>query len=373
VDDLMMDAAELIARLKHNCVHFRGDRPCAPHRRSGKRCQCDEYVATARRGIIIKLGAAGDVLRTTPLLRALAPLESGTKVLWVTHHPNLLPHEACEPVSVSPATIARLQGGCFDFCWNLDKDVEACALADLVTAGEKRGFGLRDGVPWPASESAWHKFATGVDDPLSRANTKSYPEEIFEIVGLPYERQEYWLRDPSESAVKQAAAQLAGSGWVGLNTGAGSRWKSRIWPPGHWLALCGLLRQAGLRPMLLGGPEEDVLNQRLAAESGCFYPGVHSIEVFYALMRHCEAVVSGVTQAMHLAIAARVPLVLINNIFNPHEFELYGRGAIVGPARACDCYYDSVCRSGRACIEEIEPAEVAAHVVAHARTRMAVQ
>ena len=44
-----------------------------------------------RRGVIIKLGAAGDVLRSTPLLRALDPAKTGTKILWVTHSPELLP------------------------------------------------------------------------------------------------------------------------------------------------------------------------------------------------------------------------------------------------------------------------------------------
>jgi len=58
---------------------------------------------------------------------------------------------------------------------------------------------------------------------------------------------------------------------------------------------------------------------------------------------------------MHLAIGARTPLVLLNNIFNRHEFELYGRGEIVEPPTSCDCYYSGVCRTGRKCINEISP------------------
>ncbi|MEZ4890529.1 MAG: hypothetical protein R2779_08245 [Crocinitomicaceae bacterium] len=30
--------------------------------------------------------------------------------------------------------------------------------------------------------------------------------------------------------------------------------------------------------------------------------------------------------AMHITIALQKKIVLMNNIFNPHEFELYGRG-----------------------------------------------
>jgi len=54
--------------------------------------------------------------------------------------------------------------------------------------------------------------------------------------------------------------------------------------------------------------------------------------------------------------------VLFNNIFNKAEFELYGRGEIVGPPTACDCFYDAVCKTGRNCIREITE-EMAARAV----------
>jgi heptosyltransferase-2 len=181
----------------------------------------------------------------------------------------------------------------------------------------------------------------------------SYVQEIFDIVGLPYKSAEYWLREPA-SASKQAAEEiLPGRDWVGLNTGAGWRWPTRIWPEENWAGLIAKLKDAGLRPVILGGPEEVKLNDRLAAATGCLWPGVKSLDVFYAIVSRCDTLVTSVTQAMHLAIAARVPLVLFNNIFNKAEFELYGRGEIVGPPTACDCFYDAVCKTGRNCVREI--------------------
>ena len=90
---------------------------------------------------------------------------------------------------------------------------------------------------------------------------------------------------------------------------------------------------------------------------------VQPLEIFYAMIEGCQCVVSAVTMAMHLAIGARTPLVLLNNIFNPYEFELYGRGEIVEPPAPCDCYYSPVCRTGRRCIHEILPAAVFAAVL----------
>ena len=355
----IMNAEEILKGLRTDCRHFRGDLPCGPHRRSGKVCTCDEYAPVKRRGVIVKLGAAGDVLRTTPLLRALAPAQTETQILWVTHSPELMPPEACEAVKPTAAVMARIAATDWDFCWNLDKDMDACAIASQVRAKEYAGYVLRDGVPWPVDGRAVHKFVSGLDNAYSQANTLSYVQEIFDIVGLPFRGEEYWLRSPAEASRRAAEEILPGGGWIGLNTGAGWRWPTRIWPEENWAGLVAKLKEAGLKPVILGGPEEVALNDRLAAATGCLWPGVKSLDVFYAMVSRCSCLVTSVTQAMHLAIAARVPLVLFNNIFNRHEFELYGRGEIVGPPMPCDCFYDAVCRTGRNCVKEITVERVA--------------
>jgi len=46
---------------------------------------------------------------------------------------------------------------------------------------------------------------------------------------------------------------------------------------------------------------------------------------------------------MHIAIGMKKKLVLFNNIFNKHEFELYGRGEILEPDFECSCFYSATC------------------------------
>ncbi|PYL68044.1 MAG: hypothetical protein DMF20_01880 [Verrucomicrobia bacterium] len=351
----MTDARSLIENLRTDCIYYLGDRPCRPHVEAGHRCTCSHFQPTNRRGVIIKLGAAGDVLRSTPLLRALDPLNTGTKILWVTHFPDLLPAQACETVRPTAGTLARIGSGTWDFCWNLDKDPEACAIATAAKAKEYRGYTLREGVPYPVDEAAWHKFATGIDNPYSRRNRQSYVEEVFDITGLPFQGEEYWLRDATAAARETAIRLVPKDSAIGLNIGAGKRWPSRIWPVEYWVDLIKLLKAHELQPILLGGPEEVEMSARLVDETGCSASGVQPLEIFYAMIERCECVVSAVTMAMHLAIGARTPLVLLNNIFNRYEFELYGRGEIVEPSSLCDCYYSPVCRTGRKCINEIVP------------------
>lgn len=354
----MKTATEIIHSLKTDCLHYRGDRPCEPHSRRGATCQCDEYLAVQRRGVIVKLGAAGDVLRTTPLLRAVQKHLPRTRLLFVTHSPELIPVEAAEAVHPTAPVLQRLRSAEWDFCWNLDKDMDACAIADAVQTKSRKGYGLREGVPFPVDEAAWHKFATGVDDSYSKANTLSYVQEIFDIVGLPFAGEEYWLNPPTAEDIQTADSLFPGNDWIGLNTGAGHRWPTRLWPAEHWLRLIAKLQREGLKPLILGGPEEKELNERLSRETNCKTSGIRSLGVFNALIHKCRVVVTSVTQAMHLTIAARKPLLLFNNIFNRHEFELYGRGRIIEPEQACGCFYSPTCLSGRNCMKEISPETV---------------
>ncbi len=106
-------------------------------------------------------------------------------------------------------------------------------------------------------------------------------------------------------------------------------------------------RSSRVRQVLLGGPDEHEKNLRLAGETGAFYEGLKSYRDFAGLVGYCDVVVTAVTMALHIAIGLEKKIVLLNNIFNRHEFFLYGLGTIVEPEVPCKaCYkqaYDSQC------------------------------
>ena len=110
--------------------------------------------------------------------------------------------------------------------------------------------------------------------------------------------------------------------------------------------------------VLLGGPEEHDKNARLALATGATYPGHFDLRTFIGLVDRCDLVVSAVTMAMHIALGLGKRLVLLNNIFNPREFELYGRGVIVQPPQACSCFFQPRCTAPSFCLESLEPATV---------------
>ncbi len=344
--------------VRRDCLHFRGDIPCRPHKDQGVHCEeCPEFVEREGRILIIKLGAAGDVIRTTPLLSPLRRDYPRHRITWISQFPDLVPSVVDDRLPLDAASILWAQHTAFDLLINLDKDREACALAREVEAREKRGFQLGDdGFCEPADDGpARAKFLTGVFDDVNQANPLSYLQEIFAICGYEFAGEQYLL-DASTAA---PAFELPVEGPViGLNTGCGGRWTSRLWPERHWADLARLLAADGCCVMLLGGPEEDEKNRRLAAATGAFYPGVHPLREFTGVMNRCDVVVTAVTMAMHLAIGLGKQLVLLNNIFNPAEFELYGRGEIVEPPQACKCFFQPRCTQAEFCLDALEPATV---------------
>lgn len=342
-------------KIKTDCIHFQGHIPCKPHKLHGYHCSsCPEYLLRDGRILIIKLAAAGDVIRTTPIIEPLKRDHPSHSITWLSKYTDLLPSIIDDALSFSPESILWLRNTYFDLLINLDKDREACALAKEINAGQKLGFILDDdGFCSPCDEGiAQAKFITGLFDDANRENKLSYIEEIMAMCGYEFQGEEYIL-DPPDT---QVDLEIPGTGPViGMNTGCGSRWTSRLWPEKYWIDLAGLLLDQGNRVMLLGGPEEDEKNTRISSITAAYYPGYFSLNEFISVMNRCEVVVTAVTMAMHIAIGLKKKLVLFNNIFNPHEFEMYGRGVILAPEQECTCFFQPTCTNKSFCMETLMP------------------
>lgn len=340
--------------IREDCRHFRGDVPCRPHKEEGCHCDnCSSYDRVTLRILIIKLGAAGDVIRTTPLVTRLKAAYPGAEITWLTLSPEFVPSSVDKVLSFDLKSIVYLLGTRFDILYNLDKDPQAAALTAMIQSGQKRGFGLHadTGKCAPLDNAARHKWLTGLFDDVSRVNTKSYPEEIFEICGFEFAGEEYLL-DLKERSWDIAEERPL----IGLNTGCGSRWTTRLWADGKWIALARMLKTQGYGVMFLGGPEEDEKNRNLSWKAGVSYPGCFPMKDFVSLVNQCDLVVTGVTMAMHIAIGLKKKIVLFNNIFNKNEFELYGLGEVIEPDVECKGCYKQKCETN--CMELIDPASV---------------
>ncbi|MBL6962787.1 MAG: glycosyltransferase family 9 protein [Bacteroidetes bacterium] len=352
-----------LSKVKFDCKYFIGDFPCKPNKERNKICDsCDEYTPVSKRILIIKLGAIGDVIRTTPLVVKFKDLYPDCHISWLTHFPDILSKKNIDQIYKWNFTSAYiLRNKKFDIAINLDKEFEACSLLNELQAEEKYGFSLKDNHMAPATPAAEHKLITGLYDSVSQANTKSYLEEIFEICHFKFNFEEYLLDvDPDFDSkwMKILGDKANGKKIIGLNTGCGNRWLTRLWPTEYWIELIQKLQQNDYCPVVLGGPDEDAQNKIYAEKTGCYYPGTYSLQEFIALTNNTDLIVTAVSMMMHIATGLKKPMILFVNIFNKNEFELYNRGEIISPSSGCDCYYGTSCSRERHCMRDISVEEV---------------
>lgn len=269
-----------------------------------------------RRILIIKLGASGDVVRTTPLLRAL-----DGQVTWVTSATNtvLLPadHPRMERAIPFDHAAAELSGERFDLVISLDDEEEAAALASSVDAAELVGAYLDDdgAVVYTDSSAQWFdmglvsRFGKARADEIKMENTRTYQEILFAMVGLRFANEEYLLRAPQR---RERRANL-----VGIEARAGDRWPTKRWH--RFEDLAAALRASGY----------DVR----------FFEQRDTLEEYVADIDECALVVTGDSLALHVATALRVPVVAIFTCTSATEIHGYGRMEKVVSPRLGDAFY----------------------------------
>lgn len=334
--------------------------------------------------LIVKLGAMGDVLRTTPLLAALRRAHPGCKVTWIVDR-------SCSGVLVGNPWIhelwireenaaERAAAGTYDLAICLDKEPEALDCIDKANAAVKRGFGWnagRTGVTAlnPASEYA---VRLGIDDELKfRTNKKTYQQISYEQVELPYAFDEY-VFESGEMDERYAEKHLRSLGVtpndygrvIGINTGSGERFAGKKLPESHLLDLARRLAKAtGREVLFLGGPEEHERNQKLEEASKGFGRNAgtnHTIRQFAAIVSRLGLVITGDTIAMHIAIAVKTPALVYFGSTCDAEIELYGRGEKLVSGLDCAPCYKRVCPKDdkEACMSGMLPEELEREAVA---------
>jgi ADP-heptose:LPS heptosyltransferase len=346
-----------------DCLYLKGDVPCLPHKENGYHCvDCPAYTKVSKRILIIKLGAIGDVIRTTPLIATYKRLYPDCKITWLTMTPAILPSGKIDEIlKFDYASALYLQHAEFDIAINLDKEKEASALLLTVKAKEKYGYILKDNISQPANALANHKYHTGLFDDVSKSNTLNYCQEIYALCGLVYDGEPYMLDNHADKGFTWPDIDRSKT-IIGLNTGCGDRWTTRLWPREYFADLAKQLLALGYEVLLLGGEQEDARNREIRDLSGAKYLGFFPLPQFINLIDQCDLIVTQVTMGMHLTLGLRKKIVLMNNIFNPNEFDLFGKGEIIMPEKECVCFYRGKCKLGESCMKDLPVDKVLAAV-----------
>lgn len=345
-----------------DCRFYVGDRPCI----HGGPCDgCEQYSLMGTRILIIKLAAAGDVLRATSVLPPLKRKYSESHVTWVADA-GALPLVAGNPfvdraMAMGFESWLVLSRERFDVAVCLDKEPRAAALLASVSADTKLGFGVSQwGSIEPLNDGARYDFALGLSNEMKfRGNEKTYPEIFCEIAELPYEGDPYSLFLP-ESSVEYARSWLErtrlSEPLVGLNVGAGGVFANKAWTAEGYAELARrVASELGGSAVVLGGPDDRESARRVLDLGGDATTdgGIHGLLDFASLVAVMDAVVTGDTMAMHMAIALEVPVVVLLGPTVAQEIAFYGPARLVVSDAECAPCYRRSCDVTPSCMDRI--------------------
>ena len=316
--------------------------------------------------LIIKLGALGDVLRTTPLLEVLGKQHPLAEIHWLVEARHAAVLEGNPRIKRvhphSPEALRLLAAARWDLAVNLDKEPEALEAITRVQAARKMGFGKGPGgAPAPIDPLSDYAWRLGIDDELKfRQNKKTYQEISFEQVGLKFALEEYqFFLDSDAERFAQGLVRQWGrrpGPLVGLNTGAGTRFAGKVLPEEKTARLAEWFHEKlDAQVILLGGEEELARNERIRTLSRVpvIAAGSHPIRRFAGIVKACDLIVSGDTTAMHIAIAVKTPVVAYFASTCAAEIELYGRGRKVEAVIPCAPCYLKDCPIDERCMADL--------------------
>src|SRR6266487_2356922 len=248
--------------------------------------------------LIIKLGATGDVVRTTPLLRRL-----DGSVSWITAEKNLALLEGIdrEVRCVSWESRNRVADTTYDLVINLEDDRESSSFLKQLKFKQLFGAYLKgdDQLAYTSDSRSWFDLslisAYGREeaDRLKLLNRRTYQELIFEGLGLGFNGETYYLLPSQPTGL---------TGDVAISATAGPVWPMKTWA--YYDELKNELELAGLKVNIL--QDRPTVLEHLADVEG----------------HRC--LVSGDSLPMHLALGSGLRCVSIFTCTSPWEIHGYG-------------------------------------------------
>ena len=259
--------------------------------------------------LIIKLGATGDVVRTTPLLRKL-----DGRVTWITEAKNVPLLEGLQDNLLSLSWEQRhlVANENYDLVINLEDMLEPGQYVRALKFGRLFGALLEtdNRLAYTDDSRGWFdlslisRFGKQQADRLKLENRRVYQDLIFAGMGLQFAGETYRLPEPVQSDL---------TGDVAIATEAGPVWPMKKWD--HYDLLKQRLEDRGLIVNML--PRRATLLEHLAD------------------VQNHRCLVSGDSLPMHFALGTGVRCVTLFNCTSPWEIFDYGiQQKIISPLLA---------------------------------------
>ena len=304
--------------------------------------------------LILKLGALGDVVRTSYILPGLHErFGPGTSITWVTA-PGALPILRFNPYvaellsidqCTTPKGLRALGGEPFEWVLSLDDEIESCGLATQVTAKRISGAIVTSGkIGYTDDTCPWFdmglisRFGKTKADQLKLENQLSHDAIFAGMLGIAIAQPNFY-NNPRSEATARAILQSLPRKIVGLNLSAGQRWPSKALRISEAIPLIESLKSMGATCLLLGGKDDAPYLKSIAEKTPVAAITGLSLDEFAGLVRGLDLLITSDTLALHLAIAQRVPNLSYYAPTSAVEINTFGSGAKVASLSADYCSY----------------------------------
>jgi heptosyltransferase-2 len=313
--------------------------------------------------LIVKLGAIGDVLRTTSILEGLAQKYPGSSIDWLTLPSGrevLLNNRYIQQIFLWEDRQSLEK---YDLVIGLEDEKEVCGLVSEVASGKIQGAYAKGGeiVYTPSAwfdMSAISKYGLTQANALKGKNQKTFQQHMADLLGIEVGHYVFGLT-PDE--VEYGRGYLKGLGIgkgeriIGINTGAGKRWQLKALSVEKTVELVKRIKnKLGVASIILGGEDEEERNAIIAKATGMPNGGIHFLRQFASIINRCGALVSSDSLAMHFGIALQKKLVVFFGPTSSAEIELYGLGVKVYPEMDCLVCYKKSCDKKPHCMDELK-------------------
>jgi lipopolysaccharide heptosyltransferase II len=248
--------------------------------------------------LIIKLGATGDVVRTTPLLRRF-----DGPVSWITAKNNLELLQGVDPElrCVSWENRKHVADTTYDLVINLEDDSETSQFLDKLSFKQLFGAHLNgdNQLAYTSDSRDWFDlslistYGRQEADRRKLLNRRTYQELVFSGLEFDFAGETYLLPEPIETGL---------SGDVAIAADAGPVWPMKQWA--YYGELILRLKDKGLIVNVL--PKRSSLLEHLSD------------------VRNHWCLVGGDSLPMHLALGTGTQCVTLFNCTSPWEIYDYG-------------------------------------------------
>jgi len=329
--------------------------------------------------LVVKVGAVGDVLRTTCILPGLKSLYRNAQIYWLTHKDSI-------PLLISNPYVSKIYeaDGSIptslispDYVINLEDTKSTAHLVSKLAPRWVFGCYLdtSQSLNYTASSSKWFDMSLvskkGIDEAnlLKTHNTNTYPGILTAALNISLSRPSLFLTGKEKVASRKLKQTLFPESRkiIGINTGAGGRWRLKTLPVSSTVDLIeAIFSMSNSYVLILGGPNEEDRNkqiERQVSSKAVYIRPMPSIRNFASLVNTCDALVTSDSLCLHIGTSLSIPTVAFFGPTSSAEIELYGLGKTIQTDLACRCCYKTDCSIEANCMETFPVEELAKAVI----------